>query len=113
MDPQQYFDQIEQHRKAGTLEAALMLALECLNRFPDNNRARLLLARVFYALGFIHSATREVELLHERLPGSESVSKLLEELSPGSTAAKPFGDHDITVAEDEVSIDDINLDDDN
>ena len=113
MEPQQYFDQIDQHRKAGALDRALIPALECVNRFPDNNRARLLLARVFYGLGFLHSAAREVELLRVRLPRSESVRKLFEELSPNSSVHMADEDGEITVAEDEVSIDDIDLDEDN
>lgn len=85
-DPEyaQYADRL---RSSGDHWSALKITLTGLNQNPDLHRGRLVLARIYYNLGLLHFAVRELEYLRAALPENASIRRLLEQLAPDRTSA--------------------------
>ena len=73
----------ESLRQQGTRLAALSVCLAGLSANPTCHRGRLVLARVFFDLGYHAFAVRELEELSIALPKVESITKLLNKFDPG------------------------------
>lgn len=98
----------EAYRIAGDLQEALWICLRGLSSNPDVHQGRLLLARIFYQLEYFPFAVRELRELAVALPENEHIRKLLEGLSPGSSAGVGHGgeiDGAEVVAESDFDID--------
>lgn len=78
----------------GRVGEALTTLLAGLSANPDFHIGRLVLARLFVHLGYTPFAIRELQTLHRQRPDCDSVRRLLEAISPGSsreswTSTKP------------------------
>lgn len=90
---------------------AEQLLLKGLSADPFNPRARILLAKVFFELGYVPFAVRELEQVYLELPDNKYVKNLLEKLAPervtvGAPVAKGPSD---TLAEADFDIGDIEI----
>jgi hypothetical protein len=97
----------------GNLLDAIEVCLRGLSVNPGFHKGRLLLSRLYYECGFIPFAVRELELLLQACPHSRAVRRLVERLSPGSTALQGHtsnvggGPTNATVAEGDFNLDDL------
>lgn len=64
---------------------ALEICFRSLTENQDDYEVRLTLARIFFDLGFMPFAIRELQYLRRALPANDSIKRLLERLSPGSS----------------------------
>ena len=90
------------------LPAALMVCLKGLSSSPGERRGRLMLARVFYELGMLPFAAREIEALSLDLPECGSLRSLRDRLSPGySPQGSSGGTEEGMVAEMDLAFDEL------
>lgn len=78
-----FVDYAEFLRKEGRLDEALLISLKGVSANPTLTKGRLILARVFYELGFHAFAAREIRELLATMPENGTLKRLLELLSPG------------------------------
>lgn len=100
----------EELRAGGERTKALEVCLAGLTANPSCPRGRLVLARVYYELGFFPFAQRELDQLSKEMPDSKLVAKLIERLredSGGSPSAEVTGAKQEVVADVEVDIGDL------
>ncbi|NLF25472.1 MAG: hypothetical protein GX589_07420 [Deltaproteobacteria bacterium] len=93
-----------------SFESALMVCLRGLSSNPSAHAGRLLLARVFYELGLVPFAVREVEELCRELPHNLKLQRVLEALTLNPAISRDSASSsqpDQTLAELEVSFDDL------
>ncbi|WKZ57933.1 MAG: hypothetical protein QY326_04500 [Bdellovibrionota bacterium] len=69
-------------RRTGRLNDALLITLRGLSHTPDNSRGRLLLARLYFELGFTPFAVREIRELQAEYPQRKFLRQLLLKLAP-------------------------------
>jgi len=102
-------------RIVGNLADALRICMAGLTASPDDVKGRLVLAQIFYDLGFLPFAIRELKELNRTLPDNESIKRLLSKIAPGEqkfrAADEPNPAHgeEATVAEAEFDFDEIDL----
>lgn len=77
-----FVDYGELLRRTGRFGEALIVTLRGLSHSPDNVRARLLLARIYFELGCTPFAVREVRDLHSEFPERKFLRQLLIKLAP-------------------------------
>lgn len=73
-------------RQSKLLDAQQLL-LKGLSEDPFNPRARILLAKVFFEMGFVPFSVRELEQVYHELPDNKYVKNLLEKLAPERVGA--------------------------
>lgn len=95
-------------RDSGRSDEALKVCLSGLNANPSNHSGRLLLARIFFELGNLTFAVREIKELCVALPECKSLKRLLELLAPGEGAESDSGEEEM-VAETEFDFEEIDL----
>lgn len=107
-------------KDGGRIGAAFELLLQFLRYNPMDPQGRLLLAELFYRGGSPELAVEEVGKLSQRIPASESLSRLLQALDPLSQRGEKSAREGFVeqhqgpeekgvVAEVEFDIDDIGL----
>jgi predicted Zn-dependent protease len=69
------------------LNEALLVLLRGLSHAPSQNSGRLLLAQVYFELGFIPFAVEQIKTLITADPASETLRKLLIAIAPGEAGA--------------------------
>lgn len=107
-------------KDGGRIGAAFELLLQFLRLNPMDPQGRLLLAELFYRGGSPELAVEEISRLSQRIPQSESLSRLLQALDPLSQRGEQLSRDDSVnhdqgpeekgvVAEVEFDLDDIGL----
>ena len=106
-----YGDFADGLRRRGDLLGALQVCLSGLSSNPGHHLGRLVLARVFYDLGCMPFALRELVYLRRELPDVQSIKKLVDKLSPaGAADTKETSESEEAVfAEADFDFDDISL----
>ena len=99
----------EQFRQQGQLREGLDICLRGLSANPSLHKGRLVLARIFYQLGFLPFALREVEELCRALPNSKSLKRLREKLSPEPNREAADQSAEETVAETDMDFEELDL----
>lgn len=102
-----FAESAENLRRSGKLEEALKVCLQGLSANPAHHKGRLVLARVFFEMGYLPFAIREIEELCEALPESKSLQRLRDKLSP--QPAEASGGAEETVAEADFDLDELDL----
>jgi hypothetical protein len=77
-----FSDFAEALHKDGASEAAIIVCLRGLSSNPSLHKGRLLLAKIYYDLGFKPFCIEQLKFLLKQLPGNKSISRLLEKLDP-------------------------------
>jgi len=102
-------------RIIGNLSDALCVCMAGLSASTDDVKGRLVLAQIFYDLGFLPFAIRELKELNRTLPENESIKRLLAKVAPGeqkfaqADEPNPGGGEEATVAEADFDFDEIDL----
>jgi tetratricopeptide (TPR) repeat protein len=105
----------EKFLESGSTENALLTTLNGLNSAPDNNIARLLLAKIFYQMKLKRFAIRELDEIIEVAPKSkEKLNKLKaailgQELSSNDTSVTKGSDKERIIGETEFDLGDLEL----
>ncbi len=84
---------------------SIEVCLAGLSANPAAHEGRLLLAQIYFSCGYYPFATRELLELHRALPDNQTIVRLLEKLSPGSTAGSSTQDSSETLAESDFDLD--------
>ena len=97
-------------RKEGKLQEALMLSLQGLSALPGCLTGRLVLARVFYELGYIPFARREIEELLKADQDSAALKSLAAKFGIHLGEATPqSADREVVVSEADFEFNDLDL----
>jgi hypothetical protein len=103
-----FVDAAEAQRSAGNLQEALKTCLAGLTEQPSNLPGRLLLSRIFFELGYLAFAKRELEELSREVTDSEVLNSLFARFGVIESEADI---DDETVAETEIDLEVIDIDD--
>lgn len=83
-----FVDLAESLRTSGKLSESLQVCLAGLSRNPDLHRGRLVLARVFFELGFVPFCLQEIHNLIKELPNNNALLRLAEKLDPSFESSR-------------------------
>lgn len=77
-----FSDFAEALHKEGNSEAAIIVCLRGLSSNPSLHKGRLILAKIYYDLGFKPFSIEQLKYLQKNLPSNKSIRNLLEKLDP-------------------------------
>ena len=90
---------------------AVITCLRGLTHNPSFHKGRLLLAKLFYDLGFLSFCLEQLRVIAEAIPDNKSLRKLLNKLAPSDDSVKNSSSQNIshTYAEVEFNLGDVDL----
>jgi len=103
---------IKNYTQKGRYVDALLVALGGLSYCPDNYLARVLLARIFFELGFVPFALRELQVLRECVQDASTLDKLIDKISPiikNSKEVQIEDEEERTIADQEFEVEELEL----
>jgi predicted Zn-dependent protease len=107
-----FVEYAEKLRMEGRNEACIITCIKGLSVNPNAHKGRLVLARALYQMNCVPFAVEQLKLLNIALPENIAIKRLLDKLSPGSTAVSDAQAAELTEAEAEFDFDDMDLLDD-
>ena len=89
-DPK-FLECCEHYRDTGDVLKALALCSRGLSANPSHHQARLFLAKIFFELGCVPFATREIDTLIDELPHVDSLRRLRDRIVPSGPDSSAMG----------------------